>query len=136
MLSEREGIDLSRSTIRRILLAEGMRSPRRRRAARRYSRWERYPQEGMLLQIDGSRHDWLEGRGPYLTLVGAVDDATGTVPAALFRQQEDTHGYLLMLRQIIERQGVPLALYSDRHSIFQRSPKEPESLAEAASRRA
>ena len=41
-------------------------------------------------------HDWLEGRGPYLTLVGAVDDATGTVPAALFRQQEDTHGYLLM----------------------------------------
>ena len=130
MLSEREGIDLSRSTIRRILLAEGMRSPRRRRAARRYSRRERYRQEGMLLQIDGSRHDWLEGRGPYLTLVGAVDDATGTVPAALFRQQEDTHGYLLMLRQIIERQGVPLALYSDRHGIFQRSPKEPESLAE------
>ena len=79
----------------------------------------------MLLQIDGSRHDWLEGRGPYLTLVGAVDDATGTVPAALFRQQEDTHGYLLMLRQIIERQG-PLALYSD-HGIFQRSPKEPEA---------
>ena len=130
VLSEREGIDLSRSTIRRILLAEGMRSPRRRRAARRYSRRERYRQEGMLLQIDGSRHDWLEGRGPYLTLVGAVDDATGTVPAALFRQQEDTHGYLLMLRQIIERQGVPMALYSDRHGIFQRSPKEPESLAE------
>ncbi len=130
VLSEREGIDLSRSTVRRILLAAGIRSPRPRRAPRRYSRRERYPQEGMLLQVDGSRHDWLQGRGPYLTLVGAVDDATGTVPAALFREQEDAQGYLLMLRKIIERNGVPLSLYSDRHGIFQRSPKEPESLTE------
>ena len=83
MLSEREGIDLSRSTVRRVLLAGGLRSPRPRRASKRYSRRERYPQEGMLGQVDGSRHDWLEGRGPYLTLVGAVDDATGTVPAAV-----------------------------------------------------
>ena len=59
MLSEREGIDLSRSTVRRILLAAGVRSPRPRRASRRYSRRERYPQEGMLLQVDGSRHNWL-----------------------------------------------------------------------------
>lgn len=130
VLSEREGIDLSRSTVRRILLEGGVRSPRPRRAPRRYSRRERYPQEGMLLQVDGSRHDWLQGRGPYLTLVGAVDDATGTVPAALFRQQEDAQGYLLMLREVIEQHGVPIALYSDRHGIFQRSPKEPESLVE------
>ena len=93
VLSEREGIDLSRSTVRRILLASGIGSPRPRRAPRRYSRRERYPQEGMLLQVDGSRHDWLQGRGPYLTLVGAVDDATGTVPAALFKEQEDAQGY-------------------------------------------
>ena len=130
MLAEREGIHLSRSTVRRVLLAGGLRSPRRRRASKRYSRRERYPQEGMLLQIDGSRHDWLQGRGPYLTLVGAADDATGTVPFALFRQQEDAHGYMLMLKDIIDHHGVPLALYSDRHGIFQRSPKEPESLEE------
>ena len=130
MLAEREDIQLSRSTVRRILLAEGVRSPRRRKASRRYSRRERYPQEGMLLQIDGSQHDWLQGRGPHLTLIGAVDDATGTVPFAVFRHQEDAHGYMLMLREIIDRHGVPLALYSDRHGIFQRSPKEPESLAE------
>ena len=130
MLAEREDVHLSRSTVRRVLLAGGLRSPRRRRASRRYSRRERYPQEGMLLQIDGSRHDWLQGRGPYLTLVGAVDDATGTVPFALFRQQEDAHRYMLMLREIIEHHGVPLALYSDRHGIFQRSPKETESLDE------
>ena len=130
LLSEREGIDLSRSTVRRILMAGGVRSPRPRRASRRYSRRERYPQEGMLLQVDGSRHNWLQGRGPYLTLVGAVDDATGKVSAVLFRQQEDAQGYLLMLREIIDHHGVPMALYSDRYGIFQRSSKEPESLAE------
>ena len=130
MLAEREGIALSRSTVRRVLLAGGVRSPRPRRSPKRYSRRERYPQEGMLLQVDGSWHDWLVGRGPNLTLVGAVDDATGTVPAALFREQEDAHGYMLMLKKTIERHGVPVALYSDRHGIFQRSAKEPESLAE------
>ena len=130
MLAEREGIELPRSTLRRILLAGGIRSPRPRKAPRHRSRRERYCQEGMLLQVDGSQHDWLEGRGPYLTLVGAIDDATGTVPFALFREQEDAHGYMLMLKNIIEHNGVPLALYSDRHSIFQRSPKEPESLEE------
>ena len=66
MLAEREDVHLSRSTVRRVLLAGGLRSPRRRRASKRYSRRERYPQEGMLLQIDGSRHT-LQGRGPYLT---------------------------------------------------------------------
>jgi len=84
----------------------------------------------MLLQIDGSRHDWLQGRGPYLTLVAAIDDATGTVPYALFREQEDAQGYLLLLREIVRTKGIPLALYSDRHGIFQRSPKEPETLEE------
>ena len=84
----------------------------------------------MLLQIDGSQHDWLEDRGPQLTLVGAVDDATGKASFALFREQEDAHGYLLMLREIIDHHGVPLALYSDRHSIFHRSTNEPETIAE------
>ena len=130
VLAEREGIDLSRSTVRRILLSVGIKSHRKRRAPKHHSRRKRYPQEGMLLQIDGSKHDWLEGRGPYLTLIAAIDDATSTVPFALFRDQEDAHGYLLMLRHIIQDKGIPLALYSDRHGIFQRSPKEPESLRE------
>jgi len=84
----------------------------------------------MLLQIDGSRHDWLEGRGAYLSLLGAIDDATGTVPSALFRDQEDTQGYFLLLKETIQTKGIPLALYSDRHGIFQRTPKEPETLQE------
>lgn len=129
-LQEREGLVLSRSTVRRVLVAAGLRSHRRRRPPKHRSRRERYPQEGMLLQIDGSRHDWLEGRGPRLTLIAAIDDATGTVPSGLFREEEDAHGYFLLLREILQRKGVPVALYSDRHGIFQRSPKERESLEE------
>ena len=59
-----------------------------------------------------------------------MDDATGKVSFALFREQEDAHGYLLMLREIIDHHGVPLALYSDRHGIFHRSTNEPETIAE------
>jgi transposase len=130
LLAEREGINLSRSTVRRILLSAGVRSPRKRRPPKHRSRRERYPKEGMLLQIDGSRDDWLEGRGPYLTLVGAVDDATGTVPYGLLREQEDAQGYTLLLRHIVENQGIPEALYHDGHGIFERSKREPESLEE------
>jgi len=84
----------------------------------------------MLLQIDGSRDDWMEGRGSYLTLVGAVDDATGKVPYGLFRDQEDAQGYTLLLRRIVESYGIPQALYHDRHGIFERSKRESESLEE------
>jgi len=130
LLAEREGITLSRSSLRRILLKAGIKSPRKRRPPKHRSRRERYLQEGMLLQTDGSRHDWLEGRGSYLTLVGAIDDATGKVPYALFRQQEDAQGYSLLLRQIVAGHGIPMTLYHDRHGIFERSRREPESLEE------
>ena len=86
----------------------------------------------MLLQVDGSDHDWLEGRGPKLTLVGAVDDATSTIASAHFREEEDSAGYLLLLRESVRRSGVPLAWYSDRHSCFLRNDKEPWTLAEIA----
>jgi len=130
LLAEREDIALSRSSVRLILLGAGIRSPRKRRPPKHRSRRERYPREGMLLQIDGSRDDWLEGRGPYLTLVGAIDDATGKVPYGLFRGQEDAQGYTLLLRRIVENDGIPGALYHDGHGIFERSKREPESLEE------
>jgi hypothetical protein len=62
--------------------------------------------------------------------VGAIDDATGDVPYALFRAQEDAQGYLLLLREVVRKRGVPLALYSDRHRIFQSEAKEPLTLEE------
>jgi transposase len=127
LLYEREGIWLSRSTVRRILLKAGIRSPRKRRPPKHRSRRERYPREGMLLQIDASRDDWLESRGPYLSLIGAIDDATGKVPYGLFRDEEDAQGYTLLLRHIVENEGIPEALYHDGHGIFERSRKEPET---------
>ena len=93
LLREREGIDLSRPTVRRILVKAGIGSPRSRRSQQHRFRRRRMPQEGMLVQIDGSQHPWLEDRGPKLTLLIAVDDATGVVAQAVFRTTEDTRGY-------------------------------------------
>jgi transposase len=119
LLAERESIAISRPSLRRLLRAAGLPSPRRRRPPRHRSRRERMPQAGLLLQLDGSRHDWLEGRGPTMTLLGAIDDATGEVVAARFREEEDTLGYLWLLRETILRHGVPVAVYRDRAGIFE-----------------
>lgn len=118
LLAEREDIAISRPSLQRILRAAGLASPRRRRPPRHRSRRERMAAEGVLLQLDGSRHDWLEGRGPWLTLVGAIDDATGMVPAATFRDHEDTAAYLEILASTIAAHGLPGAVYHDRHSAF------------------
>ena len=123
LLAEHEAIALSRECLRQMLRADGIASPRRRRAPKHRSRRERMAAEGLLLQLDGSRHDWLEGRGPWLTLVGAIDDATGSVPGATFRDQEDAAAYLEILRTTITAHGLPGALYHDRHSAF--APTSP-----------
>ena len=83
----------------------------------------------MLVQVDGSVHAWLEERGPRCTLLLAIDDATSTVPYALFRHEEDTHGYFLLMQELIRRCGVPLALYSDRHAVFKYVPGSHQSPA-------
>ena len=118
LLREREGIDLSRPTVRRILVKAGIGSPRSRRSQQHRFRRRRMPQEGMLVQIDGSNHPWLEDRGPKLTLLIAVDDATGTVAQAVFSTTEDTRGYLILLEGLVQQWGIPLAVYSDRHAAF------------------
>jgi len=86
------------------------------------------PQEGMLVQIDGSHHRWLEARGSWLTLLLTIDDATGSAPFALFQEQENTEGYFRLMRGIIQQKGIPLALYSDRHFVFRYNGKADEAL--------
>jgi transposase len=128
LLAEHEGIHLSRPSIHRLLREAGIGSPRTRRRPRHRCRRERMPQAGLLVQLDGSHHPWLEDRGPRLVLLAALDDATGHVLAAVFRLQEDTHGYFLLLRQLCRRYGLPAALYTDRHGIFRPDPHTPLSL--------
>ena len=130
LLAEREGITIPERTLRRILDEAGVAKARERRRARHRSRRDRMAREGMLLQVDGSRHDWLEGRGPMLTLVGGIDDATSRVTGATFRLQEDAAGYFLMLTHTAHRHGLPGALYSDRHGIFVKDPNRGPTLAE------
>lgn len=119
LLADREAIVLPRSTLSDILREADLRSPRpqKRRSVHRVRR-ERYPQEGMLLQVDASNHDWLEARGPRMQLLGAIDDATGKIVALRFQPVEDAAGYFRLMRDICHRVGVPHALYSDRHGVF------------------
>jgi transposase len=120
-LVEREGIALSRETLRRLLRKQGLASPRKRRAPAHRQRRVRSAQLGELVQLDGSPHDWLEGRGPQLTALGMQDDATGKILAAQFFPSETTFGYLCLLGQLVRRHGLPLALYGDHSGIFVRN---------------
>jgi hypothetical protein len=77
-----------------------------------------------MILWDGSRHDWLEGRGPRLCLMAAIDDATGELlPGAHFVEQECTVGYLRVLRDLVAAKGVPLVAYMDRHSTLKRNDR-------------
>ena len=131
LLREREGIDLSRPTVRRILTKAGLGSPRSRRSQQHRFRRKRMPQEGMLIQVDGSPHSWLEERGPKFVLLLAVDDATGVVAQAIFHPSEDTRGYLVLLEGLVRQWGIPLALYSDRHAAFKYNARQGPVLYES-----
>jgi hypothetical protein len=88
------------------------------------------PQEGILLQVDGSPHHWFGPERPPCALLVAIDDATGSVVAAVFREQEDAQGYFLLLEQVLKGKGIPLDLYHDRHSIFQVNVRTPWTIEE------
>src|SRR5712692_3039680 len=120
-LLKTEGISVSRETLRRLLRAAGIGSPRTRRAPLHRQRRLRRAREGEMLQLDGSPHDWLQGRGPRLTLLGFQDDATGKMVAAEFFSSEESLGYFLLLHRILRRYGIPLSLYGDHSSIFVRN---------------
>jgi transposase len=134
-LAEVEGLVLSRETVRRILREAGLGSPRKRRPPKHRSRRERKAQAGQMILWDGSDHDWLEGRGPRLCLMGAIDDATGEfLPGAHFTEQESTVGYLRVLRDILREKGIPHTVYGDRHGSLRRNDKHWTLAEELAGR--
>jgi len=130
-LAEAERIVVSREKVRRILRQRGIATPRRRRNGKHRKRREPSVSEGLMLQTDGSHHDWLEGRGPRLCLIGAIDDATRKVPAALFRETETTESYFGVFEESFRKKGLCHSVYADRHSIFytDRELTVPEQLA-------
>jgi transposase len=123
-LSDGQEIIIGRSTVDRILKNKGIRKPRKPHSSIHRTRRQRSAAKGMLVQIDASSHDWLEGRGPRMALMGAVDDATGKILYLEFRPTEDQAGYLRLFRSIAVNYGLPQSYYHDRHTIL-RSPKEP-----------
>lgn len=124
MLADNESIVIGRSTLDRLLRKNNLIGKKQSKKQVRRKRRERSSAAGMMLQIDGSLHDWLEGRGPKMALVGAIDDAVGDIVYATFRPTEDLDGYLLMMRSIVRKRGLPESIYHDRHTILQ-SPKKP-----------
>jgi transposase len=120
-LTEQEGFSLHRETLRRLLRASGLGPPRKRRPPAHRQRRLRSARQGEIVLLDGSPHDWLQGRGPKLTALGFQDDATGKILAAGFFPAETSEGYFHLLRRLLARFGVPVALYGDRNGIFVRN---------------
>ncbi len=129
-LKEQEQIKLCREKVRQLLRAHGIGSPKKRRGIKHRSRRERRASEGMMLQVDGSPHDWLHGRGPRLCLIGAIDDATSKVMGAFFTQAESSWGYFKLFSEIFKQHGLPQSIYTDCHSVFftDREPTLEEQL--------
>lgn len=126
-LTREHGFGYSTETLRRWMMAAGLWKAKVRRAKRVHSARQRRSCLGELVQIDGSHHDWFEGRAHKCCLLAFIDDATGRVLGARFEAQETTEGYLAVLHEVVQRHGAPLALYSDRHSIFTKSdPDDPK----------
>lgn len=134
-LHEVEGIAIGRETLRQRLRAAGLGPPRRRRPPAHRQRRPRRPREGEMLQVDGSPHDWLQGRGPHLTLLGFQDDATNKVVGAEFFTAETAYGYFRVWRGVLRRYGVPLSLYGDRCGVFVRNDDHWTVEEELAGRR-
>ena len=122
LLDEREGIAIGRTTLRRILVNAGLKSPQRRRPPKHRVRRQRMPRQGMLIQMDGSYHPWLGDQVPPFTLLIAVDDATGTVANALSCAKEEAYTYFLLIQDLVQRVGISIALYVDRHGVFRHTP--------------
>ena len=123
-LLEIDKIGLSRETLRSWLREKGIEyRGRKRRPHRQWRQRKRY--FGEMIQMDGSHHDWLEGRGPECVLMGYVDDATGNV-FARFYPYEGTIPAMDSFKRYIKRYGIPLSLYLDKHTTYKSTKKLSE----------
>ena len=125
-LAQEHGFAYSSETLRKWMIQDGLWRAKQHKTARLHSPRERRARRGELVQIDGSHHDWFEGRAPKCCLIAFIDDASGEILGARFSLTETTQAYSEVLRRHVRTHGVPLALYSDRHSIFTKhDPEDP-----------
>lgn len=120
-LVSEEGLPVSAASVRRERRRLKLAPKRRRRPPRYRRRRERAARRGALVLIDGSPFPWFRDGGVSHSLLGALDDATGEILALTFRPTEDLHGYVVLLRDLIQRHGMPLVLYGDRSGILVRN---------------
>lgn len=124
-LREKHRLRLSRESVRRIMIAEGLWKPKKAKQPSAHQMRERRACIGELVQIDGSDHAWFEGRGPKCTLLVYIDDATSQLGELWFVPEETTFAYFAATRHYVERYGKPVAFYSDKHSIFRVNQPRP-----------
>ena len=117
-LVELHGLTVSVETVRSWMIEADLWLPRSRRARRSHQPRERRACAGELVQIDGSRHAWFEDRGPACTLLVYIDDATGKLEELRFAESESTYDYFAATRSYLERNGKPIAFYSDKLTVF------------------
>lgn len=126
-LEERASLKVSKETVRQWMIEGGIWKNKQVRVSQPHPPRERRHHYGSLIQIDGSPHDWFEGRGPKCTLIVFIDDATSKIQLMRFFPTETTFAYFQVMQLYIERYGMPQELYSDRHGIFRVNHPEPES---------
>lgn len=126
-LAEHHGITLSRETLRQMLMAAGVWKAKVAKRARLHQSRYRRECRGELVQVDGSDHDWFEGRGPRCTLLVYIDDATSELMHLEMAESESAFSYMRATRSYLERHGKPVAFYSDKHSVFRNNNATADS---------
>jgi hypothetical protein len=117
-LAKREGINVSKETVRQIMIEVGLHQPKTRKKDRIHPLRERRKRRGELVQIDGSYHAWLEDRADKACLLLFVDDATSEILAGEFVEHESFSAYTALCKRYFQQYGLPEAFYSDRFSVF------------------
>jgi transposase len=120
-LREEKEVEISREAVRQLRRGAGILAKRKRRPPRHRKRRERKAQEGWMVLWDGSPHRWFGPDYPPCCLLVAMDDATGKVLVARFFPFEGSAGYLWLLRQVVDRYGIPVSIYQDRHGALHRN---------------
>jgi transposase len=126
-LKEVDNLEISVSTVRSLMIEKGLRSPQRLKKKRVFQYRDSRSRKGEMMQMDGSPHDWFEGRAAKCSLIYTVDDATGEIMAARFEPTETMWGYFELMKDHLKIHCRPIALYTDKHGVFKVNHKDAVS---------